>query len=377
MTDLTELEWRRLAGYLLGESSAEEAREVERWVASAPERQALLDTARNVVRPHGVPLAVAERQIAWGRVEHALKDGSNHSAGVMRPSVPSFGGTETLRLAIQGSRRRFGRGFTGLLAVAALLLCALGYTRWRDRSTTVVSRTYTTTIGQSATFTLPDGSRVRLAPASRLDVPVGERERLPVTLTGEAYFEVISAADAPFIVHAGPVAARVLGTAFNVRHYPADSVVRIVVVSGRVAAGIRANGRPNAPTPVTLTAGMIANVTDSTVSRSTARDLEGDTGWTRGRLVFQDATVGSILTTLGRWYGYDFRLADSSLVAERITITFDAGARAESMAILEHLLGVQATIDGTTVTLDVRRDKRMTRPTRSREQYLPNTRNGR
>jgi transmembrane sensor len=50
--------------------------------------------------------------------------------------------------------------------------------------------------------------------------------------SGEAHFAVARDRERPFVVHAGTVAVRAVGTAFNVRHAPA--AVEVVVVEGQV-----------------------------------------------------------------------------------------------------------------------------------------------
>ena len=55
-----------------------------------------------------------------------------------------------------------------------------------------------------------------------------------VTLSGEAYFEVTPDSQKPFIISADAIEVKVLGTAFNVSAYAADTVIRIQVVHGKV-----------------------------------------------------------------------------------------------------------------------------------------------
>ena len=67
--------------------------------------------------------------------------------------------------------------------------------------------------GQKSSVTLPDGSRVMINSASTIsytsDYNVKERN---VFLSGEAYFDVASNADIPFVVHADKVSDTALGT---------------------------------------------------------------------------------------------------------------------------------------------------------------------
>lgn len=81
---------------------------------------------------------------------------------------------------------------------------------------------------------LPDGSVVWLNSGSRIryaeDLLQNTRE---VFLEGEAYFKVKKDADHPFIVHAGNIAVRALGTEFNVQAYNNENIVA-TLLSGKV-----------------------------------------------------------------------------------------------------------------------------------------------
>jgi ferric-dicitrate binding protein FerR (iron transport regulator) len=232
-------------------------------------------------------------------------------------------------------------------AVAIVLVAGITLTQRHAASVPSPIRTYVTSAGEQATIALDDGSRIRLAPSSRLSIDPGYgTQSRTVRLTGEAYFEVRSAGAAPFVVHTGRVSTRVLGTAFDVRRYPEDTSVRVAVVSGKVASGgLRA--------PVTLTAGTVGFITDST-----ALVADGDAttynSWTQGRLVFEDVSVPTMLATVGRWYGYHFRLSDSTLATQHVTAVFKISDPAQMMTTLRELLDVTMTFDSTVITLHPR-----------------------
>jgi ferric-dicitrate binding protein FerR (iron transport regulator) len=187
-----------------------------------------------------------------------------------------------------------------------------------------------------------------LAPQSRLAVAEGfGRSNRFIDLQGEAYVDVTTLTDAPFVVRTGTVTTRVLGTTFDIRHYSEDSAVHVTVVTGKVIA--------NGPrTQVTLSAGMVGRLTDSTATATPGGNLSRYTDWTQGRLVFDGTPVPALLAALGRWYGYDFRLVDSTLVHERVTAEFQAGAPTETMEGLKRVLNVTMTFDGTVITLHPR-----------------------
>ena len=85
-------------------------------------------------------------------------------------------------------------------------------------------------------WTLPDGSAVTLNRGSGLSVEghFNQKERR-MALRGEAYFEVTPNPEHPFIVEAGPLEVKVLGTAFNVDQRSDENKIVVSVTHGKVA----------------------------------------------------------------------------------------------------------------------------------------------
>lgn len=246
-------------------------------------------------------------------------------------------------------RRSRWIGWSACAAVVILAGVTL-YGRKRVASPSATSRTYATRSGMLATVELADGSRITLAPRTTLTIrSTFGRVAHHVSLMGEAHFEIAPNAHTPFTVQTGRVTTRVLGTTFNVRRYPGDSAGQVVVLSGKVAT------KSASTLPVTLSAGMIAWFTDSVVT-ATAVVPGTYTDWSQGQLVFRDESVPVVLATLKRWYGYDFRLADSALATWHISAEFPIGDTSKMLQFVRHLLGVNLTFDDSVVTLHVPRD---------------------
>jgi ferric-dicitrate binding protein FerR (iron transport regulator) len=200
---------------------------------------------------------------------------------------------------------------------------------------------YTTPRGQVAHLTLPDGTHLIIAPGSHVGVARNFSSHRDVTLLGEAYFDVAPQQHIPFLVHTGTVTTRVLGTTFDVRHYDTNAVTQVAVVSGKVAVG--ASRQPS----VTLVAGSVGRVTDSTAVATRVSDVTDLTAWTAGRLRFRDAPLPEVLVQLSRWYDVDFELADSTLMRETVTTTIAYTETKDVVHALEVLLDVTATTGGT------------------------------
>jgi len=88
--------------------------------------------------------------------------------------------------------------------------------------------------GQRARLTLPDGSVAWLNAGSTLHYPSRFRGTRKVELTGEGFFEVSKNAEKPFIVNAGEIEIKALGTQFNVSNYPKSKIRSVILTEGSI-----------------------------------------------------------------------------------------------------------------------------------------------
>jgi transmembrane sensor len=345
--------WELIGRYLTGDSTADEERRAREILAHSADDQFLHTVGERLAASYPSSDEVDAAVERLKRLRRAASESAINVPGdqtrqtrthVSRSALGSaFGGTSPL---LQRLRPVLGLGAAALLATVITYVARPTATP----STFVAARVYETTTGQQIRITLPDGSIALLAPQSRLGVATDfARKSRRVQLTGQAYFDVQPSNAAAFVVHTGTVTTRVLGTAFDVRHYGGDADVRVAVVRGKVAVTGAKKG-------VTLTAGTVGYVTDSSAVSTGDSDVTGVAAWTDGQLVFREAPVRSVLTGLSRWYGYEFRLADTALANRPVTVTFDINDRPGTFELLRHLLGVTLQVEDTVVTLVPRRN---------------------
>jgi len=234
----------------------------------------------------------------------------------------------------------------GAIGLALIMMMApQWFARPFGRDNAVMSRRYATHTGQRMAVTLGDGSSMILAPETRVRYTVDSHGQRFIDLMGEAFFTVAPATHHPFIVRTGTVTTRVLGTTFDVQRYGNDPATLVTVISGRVTAGGHTS-------PVIVSAGTLGRLTDSTATVTTLGDAAAQTvSWTRGNLVFTHAPVSAILATLGRWYGYEFRLTDTTVARWQVSAEFRADHLAETLNILKTILEVTMSVDGNVITL--------------------------
>ena len=151
---------------------------------------------------------------------------------------------------------------------------------------------------RSATVTLDDGSKVQLAPESKLTVPkVFGPEMRAVKLEGMAEFTVAPGIEQPFNVIAGNTIVVATGTAFTVRSYPGDSAVTVV---GEQRHGEGRQGEEHA-----RRARGGRRRRERTPSRvpATAAERDEADAWRTGTLVVNDKPLSQALSMMKRWYG--------------------------------------------------------------------------
>jgi len=92
-------------------------------------------------------------------------------------------------------------------------------------------------------LTLADGSMIAINSTSELEYPAEfSAEERRVKLKGEAFFDIAKNPAKPFIIEAGDLRIRVLGTSFNIRNFGNENLAEITVRSGRVEVSHKNGG---------------------------------------------------------------------------------------------------------------------------------------
>jgi len=300
-------DWDRVARHVAGELSTAESAEMRKWLDANPAEARAIAALEAATKQLGSSTPV-DVEAALRRVKTRL-----------RPAAP-------------------WRMYVALAAAAAVVLM-VGRT-WFSRTppgSGTAPAEYATTVGARDSIVLADGSRVLLGPASRVTV----RDR-DVELVGEAYFVVTHDAQRPFTVHAGGAVIRDIGTEFSV-HSDGSETVRVVVREGAVQLGHPRDS-------VVLSRGDVGTIeSGGRVSAARGAATDDDLAWTRGRLVFKDASVVELGADLRRWYGVELRVTDSALLRRHFTGSFLNESPSHVADVIALALGARADRRGDTV----------------------------
>lgn len=324
------IDWTLLDRYLAGEASPGASARVERWLAAAPERRAMLSALRG---PGADAAGDGRTDQAWESLSARIAAAGPMAIGRPAPVWAGRRHAPLLRAAV----------------VAALLAGGAGII-WRLAAPpTEPMVAEATAAGATRSLRLDDGTRIILGAASRLEHPRRFRGNArEVVLDGEAFFEVAHDARRPFTVRSGGALTRVLGTRFDVRGYDGEPV-RVVVESGRVRLRSAAAG---ADTGVVLVRGDLGLAAPGRpAARQAGVDPARYAGWREGRLEFDRAELAEVARELERWYGVQVRVADHALARRHLTLTLPRAPLDEVLDAITLSLGARWSRTGSTILI--------------------------
>jgi transmembrane sensor len=251
----------------------------------------------------------------------------------------------------------------GVLAVSigiAVLIAESVYplkTGADDRESGVFS---TPTAGQTDVV-LPDGSRVALGGASKIDIDFSARSRRIRLTQGEAYFEVKHESGRPFVVDVGLATVRAVGTAFNIRK--SDDRVDVTVTEGRIKVT-----REEGPIRRMVVAAGLEREQAIEVGRAeqviigpksapfavASADPQRVTSWREGRLEFVDEPLDTVIQSVSRYANKPLVAADSRLHSMTYTGTFVPDHLDSWLSALQTVFPIEVNSEGNATTLRLR-----------------------
>ncbi len=174
---------------------------------------------------------------------------------------------------------------------------------------------------------LGDGSVVNLNTGSRVEVRISAHERRVTLAEGEAHFEVKADPARPFVVEAGGVAVRAVGTMFAVRL--GHEAVEVLVEEGRVAVapaqpppepGAAATPAPPAPLVQAGEHALLSRAEPALAPRIARMDppaMGAALHWHRRVALFNDTPLHEVIAQFNRRNVVQISLADADLAGRR------------------------------------------------------------
>jgi len=229
-------------------------------------------------------------------------------------------------------RRNRGR-VAGLgLSAAALLLTAGSWLLWQSYHFEV----YRTQAGERRMETLSDGSEITLDSNSEVRVRYSRHSRELVLSKGQALFNVAHDVLRPFSVAADRHQIVATGTSFNVDLL--GSQLLVTLLEGHVVVVPHENDKNHAGSDMPLTgavnpsqarieldAGEQLVLAPSDLPSVTRVNVDHAVAWEKGRLVFEDESLGSVVRRVGRYSAHSIAIADEGTSRLRISGVFHEG----------------------------------------------------
>lgn len=187
----------------------------------------------------------------------------------------------------------------------------------------LVYNTLNVPYGKRFDVVLSDGTHVFLNSGTSLRYPVTFKKNMDRTvfLRGEAYFDVTKDDSHPFIVNADEMEVKVLGTKFNVSHYPEDSSINTVLVEGAVELY---GNESQSGEVIVLKPGFKAELNKNSAQISLEKvNTRVYTAWVQGKLIFRNSSFRQIRQTLERKYNISIRNTNKDLDEQLFDATFD------------------------------------------------------
>jgi ferric-dicitrate binding protein FerR (iron transport regulator) len=289
-----------LLRYVAGQTTECEDRKVEEWVSGSMENEKVFSEVAGLYHAHRTRQNIDSRDSrsalleVWGRIRK----------GLWRKRLRRMAVAASLVIGAAG---------------AAVILYGSGSGEVAPSMITVQSNDNSRT-----RIELPDGTQVHLNSGSVITYPShytgGGRE---VILSGEAYFKVFRDEDKPFVVTTPDrkYSVRVLGTEFNMQAYEDDGVIQTSLVAGSVEIDIDIDDRSEGV--VLLPSQKAIYHTDTHRLLVTTTNIDRETDWMYGRLVFRKTPMPEVLARLSRFYDVEFDVKNPVIMTYTFTGTFE------------------------------------------------------
>ncbi|MBI1682810.1 FecR family protein [Caulobacter hibisci] len=205
----------------------------------------------------------------------------------------------------------------------------------RDPAGTV----YSTGVGERRTVALEDGSRIDLAPGSRMTVRFTRGERHVDLGDAQAFFDVAKDSSRPFVIAAGDTRVRVVGTRFDVRRR--DGQVAVGVERGLVEVSTQGAKTYRLPPGRGLTH------VEGAKSAKLADLVPGEAAaWRDGRLIYRDRPLTEVAGDLNRLFGKPVHIVGGKAADMRLSGVLIVDSQDAMVSRLAKLLPLEvATVD--------------------------------
>ena len=205
-----------------------------------------------------------------------------------------------------------------------------------------------TAVGEVRRVPLADGSLVSVNTGSRLAVAIAEERRAVKLESGEAWFQVAHDAKWSFVVEAGDVRIKAVGTAFSVRRRAGG--VDVLVTEGRVA--VWRVGRESEGTQMEAgSKAFIADVAPSIEVVAAPADVERALAWRTGELALNGESLAYAASELNRYNRRQIVITDAALGRKTLVGYFRIDQPENFARAVASIEDAEVVVEGETIRL--------------------------
>jgi len=358
----TEQIWVLMSRCLSGEASVEEQVELQAALRQQPQLMQQYEMMTRLWNSNN-------------QTEHAINEDSKINRILQLSTVQDSlqNDNEAFRVESLYRRRKLRKRvikYMGIAAIIIFLPIAI-FTSLKKEKVAKPTSAATEVVAQNGSRTrtiLPDGSTVSLNAGSKILYDKNFNGTLrEVTLFGEAFFDVVKNPNRPFIVHAGGINIRVLGTSFNVKSYPDDKKIETTLIHGLVQI-TNANDKRQAPIYLRPNQKFVAsyfesddndedenerafNLDDKSFAiknlDSTIKETERiETAWVYNRLEFKGDSFEELAKKMERWYNISIKFEDDAVKKLEFVGSFEKETVEGAFTALQAVASFKFTIKG-------------------------------
>ena len=301
-----------IAKYLAGEATPDEAIMLDEWSSASAGNLAWLNESKKA-------FGIKDTEVDTAKMFSAILAQIEPEAGKEAKVIPIKPFFTPLRIA------------ASLVVISLVGILAAVYTR----SDKTLPDQQIASLDDVKETRLADGTKVALNKNTKLTLIGGfnGKER-KLKLEGEAFFEVTHDDTKPFVIDAGGVLIKDIGTAFNVKANPESDSVFVYVTEGIVDMSSETSTlklEQNESAVYVRSAGQLIalSMIESNINSYHTKMFS-----------FKAKKLSEVIETINGVYGYMIRLENNNLSDCRITVDFNNESPETIVAIITETLGL-------------------------------------
>ena len=314
--------------YLAGEAAEDEINFIELWTKESEGNRKYFDHCKLIFDKtfEVKTLQEFDADAAWARMKSKLQ--------------PERGRTVAFPV------ERSGRNLIWRVAASILIVFGIGYFAYNLTSSPPSSEVQLIAETATKTDTLPDGSDVFLNKQTELVYTYDKQKKNRVVkLKGEAYFNINQDKENNFVIEVDGVFIRDIGTSFNVKAYPDENTIEVVVEEGKVMF------YTDTDSGIYLSEKGKGIYNRTTKNFSIEQPEENVLAYKTKLFSFTDTDLRTAVATLNEVYDKKIVLSEN-LNSCRLTVSFDNEDVDEIAAIMAETLGLTIHKSGSEIRLE-------------------------